>query len=91
MVLPGWIAYLALCYKEWGFYMDVKRFVILMSLLIALIISLAISYLVICRISVDAEQALYELYEVYVVSGFISTCLIVLGVLRYTLSKKHCS
>lgn len=71
--------------------MNVKYIAIIMSLFIALLISIAISYLVICRISVDAEQALYELYEVYVVSGFMSTCLIVLGVLRYTLSKKHCS
>ncbi len=71
--------------------MNVKYIAIIMSLFIALLISIAISYLVICRISVDAEQALCELYEVYVVSGFMSTCLIVLGVLRYTLSKKHCS
>ncbi|PIT12210.1 hypothetical protein BGI30_02900 [Snodgrassella alvi] len=59
------------------------------SLLIALIIIIAISYLVIFKTPADADQKLYELYEIYVVSGFTAVCLIVLAVLRYSLSKRH--
>lgn len=71
--------------------MNVKYIVVSVSLLIAVFISIAISWLVIYRMPVAADQRLYELYEIYVVSGFTAICLIVVAVLRYALSKRHCS
>ena len=69
--------------------MDAKWLAIFISLLIALLISISVSYLVIFKIPAEANQALCELYEIYVVSGFLSIWLIVLAVLRYALSKRH--
>ncbi len=69
--------------------MNAKCLTVFVSLFIALSISSAISWLVICKMPAATDQRLYELYEIYVVSGFTSTCLIVLAVLRYALSKRH--
>lgn len=74
-----------------AFYMNLKYVVVSVSLAIAFIISITIFYLVIYKIPAAADQRLYELYEIYVVSGFAAICLIVVAVLRYALSKRHCS
>lgn len=69
----------------------IKVIAVFISLLIALIINISIAYLIIFNINGNENPALYELYVIYVVAGFVVTWLIILAVLRYTLSKRHCS
>jgi preprotein translocase subunit SecF len=75
----------------WYDKITIKGIAVFMSLLVALIISVTVSYLVIFNINEKIHESLYELYMVYIVVGFLSTWLIILAVLRYTLSKRHCS
>lgn len=75
----------------WCDKITIKGLAVFMSLLVALIISLTVSYLVIFNINENVHKSLYELYMVYIVAGFLSTWLIILAVLRYSLSKRHCS
>lgn len=68
-----------------------KGFVIVTAVLIAFIISGGVTVFIYFISSNEISEKLYELYEIYIVSGFIITWLIILAVLRYTLSKRHCS
>ena len=75
----------------WLDKITIKGIAVFISLLIAFVISISIAYLIIFNINGNEHPALYELYMVYVVAGFMVTWLIILAVLRYTLSKRHCS
>ncbi|OTP80993.1 hypothetical protein B6D08_12350 [Gilliamella apicola] len=76
---------------NWLDKITIKGISVFISLLIAFVISISIAYLIIFNINGNEHQALYELYMVYVIAGFTATWLIILTVLRYTLSKRHCS
>lgn len=76
-----------------------KLLAIFILLLIALLMigSIYVSYFVIFKLQPDANQASYELFKIFVgsgylsicISGFLSTWVIILAVLRYARSKRH--
>lgn len=59
------------------------------ALVIAFGISVAVCLFIFFGIEECLNEKQYELYEVFIVSGFATTSLITITVLRYTLSRRH--
>lgn len=68
---------------------DRRFWAVLIPLIITLIISISLFFLIYHVLNIEIKRCLSELYIVYIISGFTAIWLIILAVLRYSLSKRH--